>query len=353
MGGREGARGYLFQAVVAVLSSLTESTWEKVTLEPSESHEKVDILWEYSNGDRKVTQVKSSINNFSEKIISDLLKELIKDEPSAETYELILVGQLSQGGKKFKRQLDNSIFSVDSEFQKYSGRINIEIEDFSIHSLESKIYIELEKILFSINPLLSPEIKRLKVQALIYQFISYSTKGKTFSRKDLLGWFPNQESLNLSGVDSKTLNLYAFSQIERFFEVPIKEQLKIILQLEKVMGILVQRTRKERDINPYDLLYENNYFSFVKIDDSQTVNFTTKLNENTIFIPKGVNCISELILAMFKLLDYENKKDKEVMIEEFNNRYSKSDIVCEMICGNNVRAFLKKEWINLPLQEVW
>jgi len=96
VGGSEGNRGYLVQALIAVLGSLQDG-WDRMTIEPDEpdnKSEKVDILFE-KDGARTAVQVKSSRNQISKSNAEQWAKEL-QERFDAEEYELILVGQTTR-----------------------------------------------------------------------------------------------------------------------------------------------------------------------------------------------------------------------------------------------------------------
>ena len=78
MSGQEGARGYLLQAVTAVLDSF-EDNWESICVEPKTEDDKVDIKWTYADSSEKVCQVKSSINPFEKANVLKWMLELYKD----------------------------------------------------------------------------------------------------------------------------------------------------------------------------------------------------------------------------------------------------------------------------------
>jgi len=79
-------RGYLLQAIVTVIESLSnKSEWKSVTLEPSEESEKVDVLWEYNDGTKKVVQIKSSQNTITLAAAKNWIRQL-KESSTADTY---------------------------------------------------------------------------------------------------------------------------------------------------------------------------------------------------------------------------------------------------------------------------
>lgn len=85
-------RGFVVQTLIALLDALEdEAAWISVALEPNVDSEKVDILWQYTDGSRKAVQVKSSQNPFTE---GDVKKWAAGLEAwrKADCYELRLVG---------------------------------------------------------------------------------------------------------------------------------------------------------------------------------------------------------------------------------------------------------------------
>lgn len=107
MGGQEGNRGYLIQAVIAILKSLDDTTWTSVTIEPDSASDKVDILWEGTKG-RRAVQVKSSINPISKPNATSWARAL-KSSISADNYELVLIGPTSKGVARLATSLGVSI----------------------------------------------------------------------------------------------------------------------------------------------------------------------------------------------------------------------------------------------------
>ncbi|WP_176058984.1 hypothetical protein [Paraburkholderia sp. BCC1876] len=99
MSGAAGARGYLLQALTCVLESLDwNNEWKNVTIESSLS-EKIDIIWEFQNGDKRAIQVKSSQNPFSKGDVDRWVAELqalVVNDPTIQA-ELQLIGNIATG----------------------------------------------------------------------------------------------------------------------------------------------------------------------------------------------------------------------------------------------------------------
>ena len=170
MGGQEGSRGYLVQVLITLLRSLSDNSWENVTVEPNVASEKVDVLWA-SNSRTLATQIKSSQNQIgksdAERWASDL-----KRGYKADKYELVLIGPTAQSVVEM-----SSFNGVDIPCPK-----NLDIAGFineAAHLLDK--FIAQESIR---RP--SPEQRELLVHALATKLSCLSTAGTTLSRQELV-----------------------------------------------------------------------------------------------------------------------------------------------------------------------
>ena len=101
MAGRDGARGYAYQALVAVLKCFECDSWNEIKVEPLTHNDKVDILLKKNDVLTKAIQVKTSINKFEKPDIQRWINEIKKDIKAKE-YELVLVGEsLTKPAKEF------------------------------------------------------------------------------------------------------------------------------------------------------------------------------------------------------------------------------------------------------------
>src|SRR5260221_12075776 len=96
MSGQAGGRGYLIQAVIAVLDALNERDWTECVLEPNLAEDKIDLLLRSSSGDR-VSQIKSSKNAIGAAQIRAWAASLEAAYPGAKRYELRLIGPVTSG----------------------------------------------------------------------------------------------------------------------------------------------------------------------------------------------------------------------------------------------------------------
>ena len=92
-GGETASRGFIFQAVVALIECLDpKNDWDQIKNEPNTKEDKVDIMLYKDGNPRSAIQVKSSINAFEGPAVERWLKRLKDDAEGAETVCLYLVG---------------------------------------------------------------------------------------------------------------------------------------------------------------------------------------------------------------------------------------------------------------------
>ncbi|NRF89822.1 hypothetical protein HQN89_02055 [Paenibacillus frigoriresistens] len=198
MGGKEGARGYLYQSVVSVLNSLVTKDWLFVQIEPDTANDKVDISWFYENDEQEVTQVKSSINNFTKTNVIDWFETLIQDVPNSKLFKLILIGSCSDSTKKFINKINKDNFDEDDNqdelavISPYLNKLNVQLENFELDSMESKIYTTLNKFLSYKGITIGHHLLEMMTGAIVFQFLKFSTNGNKVSKMDfekqILDW---------------------------------------------------------------------------------------------------------------------------------------------------------------------
>ena len=92
-GGKVANRGFIFQAIVALIECLDpKNEWDQIKNEPNTNENKVDIKLFKDGRTMSAIQVKSSINEFRRADAMEWLKELRNDAKDAENICLCLVG---------------------------------------------------------------------------------------------------------------------------------------------------------------------------------------------------------------------------------------------------------------------
>ena len=162
MGGKEGSRGYLFQAMVSCLEALCEDGWDKIYIEYDTENDKVDIALKQGNVVFKSIQVKSTINTFSKNSIQNWLTDLINDDVGANSFELFLIGQC-----------DTDAITFINSIEKFQ---NNKLDKTAIDSLKkfNTSIIEGKSIIFKRSPIDIDYLERLLIESL-FKFTS-STK---------------------------------------------------------------------------------------------------------------------------------------------------------------------------------
>ncbi len=183
MNGQYAIKGYLLQSLVALLDSF-ETDWETVCVEPNDESEKVDILWTYKGGKKKVVQVKSSKNVISFSVAKKWADELSVKSPNADEYELTLVGYVDPQLRKLPNSTIDKVVVVNKE---------LSIEDFEAVIIQ-KINSFFDK---KGKNVISPKLGQMFVRALNAQILQESVIGKTIEHSE----FENNLLESLRGIE--------------------------------------------------------------------------------------------------------------------------------------------------------
>lgn len=94
-GGLVASRGFLVQAIVALLESLRRRDWTEVVIEPNVGGDAVDILWTLPGGQERCSQVKSQLDPITLNQATTWAAKLRATRPLA-THQLHLCGIVSR-----------------------------------------------------------------------------------------------------------------------------------------------------------------------------------------------------------------------------------------------------------------
>ncbi|MCK9613119.1 MAG: hypothetical protein PHR81_09925 [Bacteroidales bacterium] len=227
MGGQEGSRGYLFQAVISAFNSLNDDKWTYVQIEPLTEYEKVDISWEYPNSQRKVVQVKSSINPFSKSDIISWATALYNDINDALSYEIILIGTVSDAVQEAIKKSNKKEEALDSFLKPIIDKLIITIKNYDPDSLKSNVSTSLNKFIsdqgFNANFYTIDKI----ADSIVLQFLFLSISGTKISRSTfedkILEWLRFNFATIFGKVYNNRLDISFYNAEEKLFQKEISE----------------------------------------------------------------------------------------------------------------------------------
>lgn len=169
MGGKEGSRGYLYQAFASVLEAMCQKNWDKIYIEFDSAGDKVDIALEENNRIFKSIQVKSTINTFSKNSLEKWLQDLVNDDVGSTEFELFLIGQCDNAAVTFINSIDKfQRNKLDDKAQR------------SLTGFDTSV-IQDRKISFSCIPFNVDTLEKI-VRDSLHRYISYSNQMMTFDQ---------------------------------------------------------------------------------------------------------------------------------------------------------------------------
>lgn len=191
MGGKENVRGILLQTIVCVLDLFNKNNdWIHVSLEPDINAEKVDILWNYVDGKKKVVQVKSKQTSISMSFAENWATQLENDYIT-DSYELILIGPCEPKLTK----------------KKNIGKVNLKIKNLDIDNLLKSAAFSLGWYLErkGMQPL-SSVVKITIIEALVTIFEKFSTRGKLVYRNEFESLLNEKINILIPTPKDETIN---------------------------------------------------------------------------------------------------------------------------------------------------
>jgi hypothetical protein len=189
MGGREGNRGYLLQALIAVLTVLENQNCCSIAIEPDDENEKVDIKYWDQQEKYTVIQVKSSINNFGKTEALNYLVELMDGSPEAQSYDLTLLGTFTSDTikffNKFKAYKGGEVIGKYSSIYNKHDQISTNLKALDLKALDGHIESCVHKFLSNRGYLVHHPVVVLIALGLSAQFSRFANDGKKIAKADL------------------------------------------------------------------------------------------------------------------------------------------------------------------------
>lgn len=197
VGGREGSRGYLYQAFASVLEAMCQKNWDKIYIEFDSDDDKVDIALEENNKIFKSVQVKSTINTFSKNSLKKWLQDLINDDVGSTEFELFLIGQC-----------DNDAVTFINSIEKFQRNKLDDKAQGSLKGFDTSV-IQGRKIGFKCIPFDVGTLEKI-VRDSLFRYISYSNQMLTFDQISFIASATVNDQMISSthgkGIDRKTFD---------------------------------------------------------------------------------------------------------------------------------------------------
>ena len=273
MGGRESIKGYLYQTWISILQSLNQD-WTSIIIEPETENDKIDIIWTYENSTINVCQVKSSINNFTKNNILEWVAGLYEDNPKADKFIVLLIGNSNATVKSF---FNNIASKQKSEFLKFEElysikeKIQVKFEPENLETLEAAVIAGIDQFLHSHNIEANYLVKKLIAGGMVNQVLNFSTEGTETSREDfeelILRWLDFNYSKQLKKETNLSLNFYLTNKVdftksmhrisasENFPDEHFSDELEEIKNIiEEILSFEVRKNQNEEDDDDNDLL---------------------------------------------------------------------------------------------------
>ena len=178
MAGREGARGYVYQVLVAVFKCFQLDEWDQVKVETLTDNDKEDILLKNDKVITNAIQVKSSINKFEKPNLERWIVELRKDI-KAINYVLVLIGDdLTEPASKFIKRINGD----------KDNHICVEVIKKRREGLEQHIKFFILEFLECYRPKCCITLNQLQdIEDKIFsKLMKISTNEEWFSKNDLV-----------------------------------------------------------------------------------------------------------------------------------------------------------------------
>lgn len=318
MGGKEGTRGYLYQAFAAILEALNEEYWNNIIVELKTSNDKVDIGLELNNKLIKTIQVKSSINLFTRPEILTWLEDLIDDAKSSE-YALHLIGSCDVNANKLIKSLNKVSQGISDKettetLKKVSNKIlenkiSIKQIPFDIKVLESIVRDSLHKYIDSKGLRADYEGLDLIAKGIGLIFMLISTDSKPISKeefdKKIYQWI--NVTLGSYIKNTKTLSMHELLVYDKYNDILSQDTSEILL--ENYYGV-----KYNIDRNVERLKELVNKIKYINLRKCETINSND--TELITSIDKSMQHTVQTINRVLSTIGYKTVSERHLEIDD-------------------------------------
>ena len=339
MSGQESIKGYLFQSLIAVLKSMN-GNWSSICVEPKTEFDKVDIIWRFTDQRIEVSQVKSSIRNFSSNDIFNWLQSLTLDYKNAEIYSVYLVGNSSYSTKilfnSIKDKSENEFPEPFKDLFKIKEKLQVFFEPNNIETLEDALIARVDKFFFSKDILTDYPTKKLIANGMVNQIMKISTTGKVVNKDEfeshLLEWiiynYSKQVTLNKVNFELKFYYQNQFFRSISDINLPNIETSNLFLSKKRKVKELYEQISKydfeiktfEKEFDPNDLSTLRTFKSSYEYNDEPVIISNYEINLTTKALKRILNI--EPNKEFFNFGELKESRKMDISYSYFSNKTS-------------------------------
>jgi len=317
-GGRYAIRGFYLQALISIFEVVRDKRWVSLEMEPKQ--DKIDITIQFEDKSIKVIQVKSTVNSFQRGSIKNIMELIIKAQPNATHYEVILIGEIN-ADQEYYSNISNfkDSLSLPEEIDVTTKKINIKNIPLNIDAIEESIIKHLEEYLSFLGYELKVEALKLINRSLVAESLLSSIKKGKFYKETFEDNLVNIAELfyeNDKADTSTILSNISTKGIKRYKKIIVIRKIVLISTIFFLINTLTKFF-----IDGLTL------FEFVGI--------------------VGLVCLIILTILFFKSSDNKFRKMEEEDFEEYSkNMDSAENHICKIIVTNKSEYRLHKKEVS-------
>ncbi|WP_333624563.1 hypothetical protein [Sphingobacterium siyangense] len=212
MSGSASIRGFVYQTIISVITSLEEDVWDFCQVEPEIGKEKADIIF-WKNGRMSQTiQVKSSQNAFTATKAKDWLGKLVEHLPESQFHKLILIGNCESNLTDYIRSVRNGEEFSDRE----NGEVEIRLIPFDQDYLNNTLENKLRKFFENKGYFIQQKQLEMLTHSILYSFLEFSITSEKVSKEEfssmLINWAKTIFPKSIRKQNDSDLRVYLYDE---------------------------------------------------------------------------------------------------------------------------------------------
>ncbi|WP_293880603.1 hypothetical protein [Sphingobacterium sp. UBA1498] len=212
MSGSASIRGFVYQTIISVITSLEEDGWDFCQVEPEIGKEKADIIFWKNGRMSQAIQVKSSQNAFTATEAKDWLGKLVENLPESQFHKLILIGNCESNLTDYIKKVRNGEEFSDRE----NGEVEIRLIPFDQDYLSSTLENKMRKFFENKGYFIQQKQLEMLTHSLLYSFLEFSITSEKVSKEEfssmLINWAKTIFPKSIRMQNDSELRVYLYDE---------------------------------------------------------------------------------------------------------------------------------------------